>query len=41
MKGLLEKLLQLSELQEVINCVNQGQSPVLVTGLGPVHSESA
>ena len=41
MKGLLEKLLQLSELQEVINCVNQGQSPVLVTGLGPVHRAQA
>ncbi len=37
MEGLLQKLLQLSELQELSQQIEQGQCPALVTGLSPVH----
>ena len=41
MEGLLEKLLQLSELRELAEQIEQGQCPVLVTGLSPVHRAQA
>ena len=37
MEGLLNRLLQLSELRELTEQIEQGQCPVLVTGLSPVH----
>ena len=41
MEGLLKKLLQLSELRELAEQIEQGQCPVLVTGLSPVHRAQA
>ena len=37
MEGFLNRLLQLSELQEMVSCIDRGRLPALVTGLGPVH----
>ena len=37
MEGLLRALLQLGEIAEAAEELARGRSPVLMTGLGPVH----